>query len=116
VYKFESKNCLLPTIQIVQRRFFASNVETGATTELLKAEGGEEDSFSPAEKLRRERARQYSTGVSSYGSCAAPSLIVPMDGALWILDGVDASAPRLLCRAGRNATLISSFSQIFSSH
>ena len=43
---------------------------------------------------RRERARQYNTGVASYAWAAdADRMLVPLDGALYVLDGGGAARP-----------------------
>ena len=67
-----------------------------------KGAGGTENDFSLEEKLRRERARMMSTGVTSYSwasdddddaalnSSNSPTnrkMIIPFGGALWLLEG-----------------------------
>ena len=65
---------------------------SGNTVELMAPDKGksEESTFSEAEKLRRERARMMHTGVTSFKWAGAGSnghtLLVPLDGALWVLD------------------------------
>ena len=61
--------------------------------------GGEEESFSREEQLRRERARIMSTGVTEYAWAAgANRLLVPKDGALYVQDGVGDGAGATLRR------------------
>ena len=71
---------------------------SGETVELFKPDEGqgEEGTFSREEQLRRERARQMHTGVTSYQWAAGGSntdesggrMLVPIDGSLWLLEGL----------------------------
>jgi len=70
--------------------------------ELMAPDKGksEESTFSEAEKLRRERARMMHTGVTSFKWAGAESnghtLLVPLDGALWVLDHANGEVVFLL--------------------
>jgi len=85
------------------RQLYATQVlpksDTAQTIELFQPEGGgTEKDFSLEEKLRRERARMMSTGVTSYSWAAGDAnangddngprkMIIPFGGALWLLEG-----------------------------
>ena len=78
------------------RQLYAFDRETGETKQVIKpaAGSGEEETFSKEEQLRRERARIMSTGVTSYAwADKADRLLVPLDGALHVMDGVGSDAP-----------------------
>jgi dipeptidyl-peptidase-4 len=84
------------------RKLWATNVETGETKELLQpGDSGQESDFSLEEKLRRERARLMTTGVTSYvtSTSAGGKMLVPLGGALMILDSIS-DTPRKLVTAG----------------
>lgn len=73
------------------RRLYGTYLKTNALQcpiEVFQPKGqGEEGDFSLEEKLRRERARMMSTGVTSYawaGKCH--KMLIPLGGSLWILD------------------------------
>ena len=73
------------------RQLYAFDRTTGVATQVIdpSAESGAEGSFSREEELRRERARIMSTGITYYQWAArAERLLVPMDGALFVMDGV----------------------------
>ena len=85
------------------RKLWATNVATGETKELLQpGETGQESDFSLEEKLRRERARLMTTGVTSYAtSSSSGKMLVPLGGALMVLDSIsDTTPPRKLVSAG----------------
>merc|ERR1740124_1965660 len=85
------------------RQLFAFDCETGKTQIVLGGGVGDEAKLSKEEQLQRERARIMSTGVTSYAWAAeANRLLVPLDGALWVLDGVGEGAPPPF-RPGRRA-------------
>jgi dipeptidyl-peptidase-4 len=86
------------------RKLWATHVATGETKELLQpGDSGKEDDFSLEEKLRRERARVMTTGVTSYVTCDSASMLVPLGGALILLDGMDISkTPRKLVECNSN--------------
>ena len=72
------------------RQLLAFDCVTGETRTVLGGGVGDEAKLSKEEQLQRERARIMSTGVTSYAWAAeANRLLVPLDGALYILDGVD---------------------------
>jgi dipeptidyl-peptidase-4 len=76
------------------RKLWTQNIITGETKELLQAlrreeddsGSNKEDEFSLEEKLRRERARDMTTGVTSYETCDTSTIMVPLGGALLLLD------------------------------
>jgi len=73
------------------RQLYVYDRETGSTSLVIapREGSGEEKSFSKEEALRRERARIMSTGVTEYSWAKnACRLLVPMDGALFVQDGV----------------------------
>ena len=81
------------------RQLFAFDCATGETRAVLGGGVGDEAKLSKEEQLQRERARIMSTGVTSYAWAAeANRILVPLDGALYVLDGVDEAAapPRRL--------------------
>ena len=86
------------------KRLYATNVATGETQELLNPnKSGQEDDYSLEEQLRRERARIMTTGVTSYTMATTTKsshnhhdttiMMVPLGGALWILDLADMLLP-----------------------
>ncbi|MDZ7676138.1 MAG: DPP IV N-terminal domain-containing protein [Acidimicrobiales bacterium] len=82
----------------LEQRLWAVDVATGEARSL--ATPGvtiNEDELSLEEKLRRERARELAVGVTRYEWAAhADRLLVPMSDGLWVLDGVDAEARRIV--------------------
>ncbi|KAI2510457.1 serine-type peptidase [Fragilaria crotonensis] len=80
------------------RKLYATNVVTGETHQLLNPnKSGQEQDFSLEEQLRRERARIMTTGVTMY-AMASHTMLVPLGGALWILDSTESLLPDLLPR------------------
>ena len=80
------------------RQLFAYDRETGETKQVIGSADSEE-SFSAEEKLRRERARIMSVGVTEYSwAKKANRLLVPKDGALYVQDGVGEGAGATLRR------------------
>ena len=84
-----------PDATKLTRRLFALELSTGKTVELFKPDEGqgEEGTFSREEQLRRERARQMHTGVTSYQWAggeggAGGRMLVPLDGSLWLLESL----------------------------
>lgn len=77
------------------RQLFAFDRETGETSQVITPNEAEV-TYSKEEQLMRERARIMSTGITHYQwAAAANRLLVPIDGALHVLDGVLASPRRL---------------------
>jgi|MDSY01.1.fsa_nt_gb dipeptidyl-peptidase-4 len=72
----------------LSRQLLATDVATGETVELMQPDGaGREEDFSLEEKLRRERLRMMATGVTSFLTAPeASKALVPLGGALWLLD------------------------------
>ena len=85
------------------RQLWATHMATGETKELLQSGGsGNEDDFSLEEKLRRERARVMTTGVTSYVTSSTGSMLVPLGGALMMVEGIlhhNETPPRTLVAA-----------------
>jgi dipeptidyl-peptidase-4 len=96
------------------RKLWATNVVTGETKDLLQAVGDEasgkkEEDYSLEEKLRRERARDMSTGVTSYRTCDSgtssmdSTMLVPVGGALMLLEGISKIPRKLVeCNNGND--------------
>ncbi len=71
------------------QRLMIQSVEAGRAHSLLSPpDGGDNESnLSPEEKLRRERLRDSSIGVTKYAwSKASGMVLVPLRGALWLVD------------------------------
>ena len=73
------------------RQLWATNLLNNTYDERIEVfqpgQANQESGFSLEEQLRRERARMMTTGVTSYAWAAnAPIMLVPLGGALWILD------------------------------
>eukprot|EP00929_Paragymnodinium_shiwhaense_P113047 TRINITY_DN81310_c0_g1_i1.p1 TRINITY_DN81310_c0_g1~~TRINITY_DN81310_c0_g1_i1.p1 ORF type:complete len:902 (+),score=201.84 TRINITY_DN81310_c0_g1_i1:101-2806(+) len=85
----------------LSRGLYATDVKTGATKPVACTPPGtgEEKDLSLEEKLRRERARIMNTGVTSYAIAGdgAGKILVPINGALYVREGVaeDATMTRL---------------------
>eukprot|EP00960_Hanusia_phi_P014932 441905-Hanusia_phi.AAC.4 len=85
----------------LNRQLYAMDIATGQVRELCKPPSGtgEEDSFSLEEKLRRERARQLHTGITSYawaeGAEGAGKILVPIGNELFVQDGLNGELKRL---------------------
>lgn len=83
------------------RQLYAMNIASGEVKELCKPPSGtgEEDNFSLEEKLRRERARQLHTGITSYawaeGAAGAGKILVPIGNELFVQEGLDGTLKRL---------------------
>ena len=76
------------------KALYAYDVATGETS--VAFSGGDGATYSLEEQLRRERARVMATGVTSYAwAKKAPKLLVPLEGALYVKDGVGGEATRL---------------------
>lgn len=75
------------------RALFALDPATGERRALALPAGGgaTEDNISLEEKLRRERARQRELGITQYfWATSRPRILVPLRGALHVMDGPDA--------------------------
>lgn len=83
----------------LSRQLYATDVTTGETQQVAcTAPGtGEEAELSLEEKLRRERAREMNTGVTSFkvaGNAGSPGrVLVPMAGALYVREGISEEKP-----------------------
>ncbi|KAH8071263.1 serine-type peptidase [Aureococcus anophagefferens] len=76
------------------KALYAYDVATGETS--VAFSGGDGATYSLEEQLRRERARVMATGVTSYAwAKKAPKLLVPLEGALYVKEGVNGEATRL---------------------
>jgi dipeptidyl-peptidase 4 len=69
------------------RQLYATSLSSNTTVPLFQpGNEGQETDFSLEEKLRRERARMHSTGVTSYAwANKVPVMLVPLGGALYVL-------------------------------
>ncbi|HOT92090.1 MAG TPA: S9 family peptidase [Anaerolineae bacterium] len=84
------------------QQLYVYDLATGATQPLvIPPAGGEtEETLSPEEKLRRERARLLATGVTRYAlSGQGFCVLVPLNGAIYIQDGVDAPLRQIVSNA-----------------
>ncbi len=87
----------------LDRQLYAFDPESGEQRLLLApAEGGTtESNVSQEEALRRERQRQLETGVTHYAwSAKGGRLLVPLQGDLNIMDGLDESLRQLVAGDG----------------
>lgn len=80
----------------LSRQLYATDVSTGKTVALACTPPGtgEEKELSLEEKLRRERARQMNTGVTSFKIAGSGQglVLVPMGGALYVREGIEEKA------------------------
>ncbi|TFG95990.1 MAG: S9 family peptidase, partial [Myxococcales bacterium] len=76
-----------------------------ASSIFVSPEGGaSEENLSAEEKLQRERRRERGLGVTSYAWARdADRFVVPLRGDLWVQDGVDAPARRVVQSQGAPA-------------
>ena len=85
----------------LSRQLYAMDISNGQVRELCKPPSGtgEEETFSLEEKLRRERARQLHTGITSYawaeGAQGAGKILVPIGNELFVQEGLDGAMQRL---------------------
>jgi dipeptidyl-peptidase-4 len=85
----------------LSRQLYAMDVANGQVRELCKPPSGtgEEETFSLEEKLRRERARQLHTGITSYawaeGAEDAGKILVPIGNELFVQEGLNGGLQRL---------------------
>lgn len=85
----------------LSRQLYAMDISSGQVRELCKPPSGtgEEETFSLEEKLRRERARQLHTGITSYawaeGAQDAGKILVPIGNELFVQEGLDGALQRL---------------------
>ncbi len=82
----------------LQQRLVAVDVGSGRARDVeVGGDAVDEATLSLDERLRRERARELAVGVTRYAWAAdADRLLVPMADGLWVLDGADAPARRVL--------------------
>ncbi len=74
------------------QQLYACNLATGATQQLvIPPTGGEtEETLSPEEKLRRERARSLAVGVTRYALVGQGfRVLIPLNGGIYLQDNVD---------------------------
>ena len=89
----------------LSRELFALPLATAATAEprrVIEPPGGgvSEDSLSPEEKLARERTRTRALGVTRYAWAKyAERILVPLNGEIWVQDGVDAELRQLVAKS-----------------
>ncbi len=84
------------------QQLYVCDLTTGATQPLvIPPTGGEtEETLSPEEKLRRERARLLATGVTHYAlSGQGFRVLTPLNGAIYIQDGVAAPLRQIVGNA-----------------
>ena len=69
------------------RELYGKSLKTGKQVEVFQpGQSGQESDFSLEEKLRRERSRMMSTGVTSYEWASKENImLIPLGGALWVL-------------------------------
>jgi hypothetical protein len=85
----------------LKRQLYAMDIASGQVRELCKPPSGtgEEETFSLEEKLRRERARQLHTGITSYawaeGAQDTGMILVPIGNELFVQEGLDGELQRL---------------------
>ncbi len=85
----------------LSRQLYAMDGANGQVRELCKPPSGtgEEETFSLEEKLRRERARQLHTGITSYawaeGAEDAGKILVPIGNELFMQEGLNGGLQRL---------------------
>mmetsp|Transcript_18917 Transcript_18917/g.44001 ORF Transcript_18917/g.44001 Transcript_18917/m.44001 type:complete len:857 (+) Transcript_18917:78-2648(+) len=83
----------------LKRQLYATNTSAGSTQELACTPPGtgDEENLSLEEKLRRERARIMTTGVTSFQIAgkdgSSGKVLIPMGGVLYTRDGAEADAP-----------------------
>ncbi|KAJ1490770.1 dipeptidyl peptidase IV N-terminal region-domain-containing protein, partial [Baffinella frigidus] len=83
------------------RQLYAMDITSGSVQELCKPPSGtgEEATFSLEEKLRRERARQLHTGITSYalaeGDQGAGRILIPIANELYVQEGLGGTLQRL---------------------
>jgi dipeptidyl-peptidase-4 len=66
--------------------------------------GATEENLSPEEKLQRERKRERALGVTQYAwAKAAPRVLVPLRGDLWVQDGPDGTPRKVVDAEGSPA-------------
>ena len=86
----------------LSRQLYAMDIASGHVRELCKPPSGtgEEETFSLEEKLRRERARQLHTGITSYAWSdgakeGGGKILVPIGNELFVQEGLDGALQRL---------------------
>jgi dipeptidyl-peptidase-4 len=83
----------------LQQSLWAFDPETGRARVVLEPlDGGNtEENLSAEEKLRRERMRQHSLGITGYAWPERGSrILVPLTGDVWVKDGLDAPLRRIV--------------------
>ncbi|MBP6472492.1 MAG: S9 family peptidase [Chloroflexi bacterium] len=90
-YLFSGANSL-------SQQLWAYDPETAVARTLITPPGGgdTEESLSPEEKLRRERLRQHSLGITRYTWGKNGRLLIPLQGSLYLQNGPDADLELLV--------------------
>ena len=92
------------------QQMYALDLATGATRVVVAppAGGVQEQHLSLEEELRRQRIRMLATGVTSF-SLAGPDdrMLIPVNGAIYVRDGLGADAPlRLIVASDSQAPVV----------
>ncbi len=97
-FAFSADDALLAYLHSAEgtltQQLYACDLASGATRQLVTPPtGGEtEETLSPEEKLRRERARSLAVGVTRYAlSGQGFRVLVPLNGGIYVQNGVDAA-------------------------
>lgn len=82
----------------LSQQLWAYDPETAVARTLVNPPGGgdTEESLSLEEKLRRERLRQHSLGITSYAWGKNGRLLIPQQGSLYLQNGPDAALELLV--------------------
>lgn len=86
----------------LSQQLWAYDLETAVTRALITPPGGgdTEESLSSEEKLRRERLRQHSLGITRYAWGKNGRLLIPLQGSLYLQNGPDAALELLVDGSG----------------
>ncbi len=106
-FAFSADDALLAYLHSAEgtltQQLYACDLATGATWQLvIPPTGGEtEETLSPEEKLRRERARSLAVGVTRYAlSGQGFCVLVPLNGGIYVQNGVDAPLRQIVGNEG----------------
>ncbi|MBK7918213.1 MAG: DPP IV N-terminal domain-containing protein [Chloroflexi bacterium] len=86
----------------LSQQLYAFDPETAVTRTLITPPGGgdTEESLSSEEKLRRERLRQHSLGITRYAWGKNGRLLIPLQGSLYLQYGPEADLELLVDGSG----------------